>query len=1007
MPENKNAEPATDLATTNAHASPAVNSRPRDDKAAVTWAAPESRAGMPISPRQHGALNNQLGLTTKAAKKVKEGLPWPKDAPDAHDARRLAVESKVPWHTNVDISDSYELGLPLGTGGFAKVIKGKNKETGEDVAIKHITISEEGDEEVVYKEIKHLIMLLDVRQVVAIFEVFEHDNQFYIVMELCKGGELHTSFEDSSEGKSYTYGDVGRIAVCMLVLADAMHSRGLVHCDLKPENFCLAEPSTSGKPIMESLRLIDFGLSQRVRGGQAIAGLAGSIPYMAPEIKTRMYDHKVDIWSIGVIIYTLLNGTLPFDGRSAEEIMSRAATRKPDVAALHPVVADFVSWLLTKDPKKRPDARDALGHPWLKATGSKLALEGNDPYMQTISDEVARNLSKFAASNKLQRAFMHLAVTFIHKNEMQRMLAIFNKLNTDKHTPLPAEDITAILTKGRKPYEAQEIRETVEFVMGKDGALSIEDFIVATMNQYRNLSDQVIKTMFRVMDSDRDGWISAEDAFDALHPTGIHITKKELRRLFEKYGVKRRLGESHATSGIMTYHEFHELMMPSVSQRLTNDLDGVVSAFHNNREQTPFQKLVRRIVAENAPPTKEIERIKKAFHRLDKNKSATLTREELSLGVRQAGYVVSDDDLDRVFAELDTDGTGLVRYHEFVAGAIDHNILVGENLLRWVFDFMDDDDSNTITGDNLRNILEVVDWSKEEKAKIWEAALDNGGKYHDLSFEEFKALIQGEGGYNLVERMAAGAGAAHIERISGPQQAWDPPLARLMPDPSGTLPSVQASTALSSEPSRGELAAAALGAATSSDAMSVRWAAEPERQASSAVRGASGEVATDADGDDEGHESSDSEDETGKKKPALLSKRGEHSNDGALLRSPQRSAQLAMLAAAQAGAVDTTAPSALPRKRSASGAIPDADSAGLSGGSPGAVPPSPAASQSQHSACTAGGTASMGANGVGSVNQSETSSASKAELWRQPSRAQQPKRRLGSRIKSMFGRKNK
>lgn len=158
----------------------------------------------------------------------------------------------------------------------------------------------------------------------------------------------------------------------------------------------------------------------------------------------------------------------------------------------------------------------------------------------------------------------------------------------------------------------------------------------------------------------------------------------------------------------MTYHEFHELMMPSVSQRLTNDLDGVVSAFHNNREQTPFQKLVRRIVAENAPPTKEIERIKKAFHRLDKDKSQTLTREELSLGVRRAGYVVSDDDLDRVFKELDTDGTGLVRYHEFVAGAIDHNILVGENLLRWVFDFMDDDDSNTITGDNLR--VRAVCW---------------------------------------------------------------------------------------------------------------------------------------------------------------------------------------------------------------------------------------------------------------------------------------------------------
>lgn len=113
-------------------------------------------------------------------------------------------------------------------------------------------------------------------------------------LQLCRGGELHASFEDSEDG-AFTYGDVGRIAVTMLVLADAMHTRGLVHCDLKPENFCLVAPLSEGVPLVDNLRLIDFGLSQRVRGGQAIAGLAGSIPYMAPEIKTRMYDHKARI----------------------------------------------------------------------------------------------------------------------------------------------------------------------------------------------------------------------------------------------------------------------------------------------------------------------------------------------------------------------------------------------------------------------------------------------------------------------------------------------------------------------------------------------------------------------------------------------------------------------------------------------------------------------------------------------------------------------------------------
>jgi serine/threonine protein kinase len=174
----------------------------------------------------------------------------------------------------------------------------------------------------------------------ALFTTFQHGHGCFV--QLCEGGELHASLEGKSE--AFTYGDVGQIAVTMLMLVDAMHTRGLVHCDLKPENFCFRHSLSAGVPLKENLRLIDFGLSQRVRGGQAIAGLAGSIPYMAPEIKTRMYDHKVDIWSIGVIIYTLLNGNLPFDGRSAEEIISKAATHQADVSQLHPAVGDFVLW---------------------------------------------------------------------------------------------------------------------------------------------------------------------------------------------------------------------------------------------------------------------------------------------------------------------------------------------------------------------------------------------------------------------------------------------------------------------------------------------------------------------------------------------------------------------------------------------------------------------------------------------------------------------------------------
>ena len=95
------------------------------------------------------------------------------------------------------------------------------------------------------------------------------------------------------------------------------------------------------------------------------------------------------------------------------------------------------------------------------------------------------------------------------------------------------------------------ILHRVQVIMGTDGELSIEDFIVATMNQYRNLSDPVVSAMYRLMDTDDDGWVSAEDAFEALHPTGIHITVEELECLFDKYAVKRRIGQNAKECGML------------------------------------------------------------------------------------------------------------------------------------------------------------------------------------------------------------------------------------------------------------------------------------------------------------------------------------------------------------------------------------------------------------------------------------------------------------------------
>lgn len=117
--------------------------------------------------------------------------------------------------------------------------------------------------------------------------------------------------------------------------------------------------------------------------------------------------------------------------------------------------------LLTKDPKRRPEAREALKHPWLKTT-NKQGASGKDAMLQCVSNEVLQNLSIFAASNKLQRAFMHLAVSFMNKAEMQKMLAMFSALSTDQTKLLSTAEMSALLTRDKTGDEAVRIRHTIE-----------------------------------------------------------------------------------------------------------------------------------------------------------------------------------------------------------------------------------------------------------------------------------------------------------------------------------------------------------------------------------------------------------------------------------------------------------------------------------------------------------------------------------------------------------------
>ncbi|TYI10399.1 hypothetical protein ES332_A09G139000v1 [Gossypium tomentosum] len=215
----------------------------------------------------------------------------------------------------------------------------------------------------VRREVKILRALTGHKNLVQFYDAYEDDENVYIVMELCKGGELLDRI--LSRGGKYPEEDAKAVMVQILSVVAFCHLQGVVHRDLKPENF-LFTTKDEGSP----LKAIDFGLSDYVKPDERLNDIVGSAYYVAPEVLHRSYGTEADMWSIGVIAYILLCGSRPFWARTESGIFRAVLKADPSFdeapwPSLSPDAIDFVKRLLNKDYRKRVTAAQALSHPWL------------------------------------------------------------------------------------------------------------------------------------------------------------------------------------------------------------------------------------------------------------------------------------------------------------------------------------------------------------------------------------------------------------------------------------------------------------------------------------------------------------------------------------------------------------------------------------------------------------------------------------------------------------------
>lgn len=267
------------------------------------------------------------------------------------------------------ISDDVDL---IGVGGFSVVKEATSLSTGAKVAVKIVPACYATDikrEAETMKKIQH-------PHILEMYDIFSAEKNVFMVTELALGGDLFGIVE---EYNFLPEAETREITRRVLLGVEYLHSRGIVHRDLKPQNIlCCSEDDIT------QVKIGDFGLSKILSADSLLKTRCGSPHYLAPEVLTcPSYDAKVDIWSVGVIVYVMLTGSLPFYSEDIREVIKHVMLAEytwPEDVLVSGLAKDFVRRLVDKDPDRRPTASECLKHPWIAMGTNAICIgDGQQP----------------------------------------------------------------------------------------------------------------------------------------------------------------------------------------------------------------------------------------------------------------------------------------------------------------------------------------------------------------------------------------------------------------------------------------------------------------------------------------------------------------------------------------------------------------------------------------------------------------------------------------------------
>lgn len=256
--------------------------------------------------------------------------------------------------------------------------------TGEKVAVKCLSIKHFAkqirNESKIFREFK------DNDKIISCLSSFRFGRYHCFVLQYAQNGDLYNYI---NKREAISESSVKHIIYNVLIALNDMHSKGFCHQDIKLENILLFGDESTAV-------LADFGSAEKINDGEKSSSILGSIFYLAPEILTsKLHDKSADMWALGVTLFILLSGELPFVGRNAKQFMNDIESRLnennnllSELANISQEGKDLVSALLRIDPEKRITASEALKSSWFESV-QEIPSKYANQHEEIVSIEVA------------------------------------------------------------------------------------------------------------------------------------------------------------------------------------------------------------------------------------------------------------------------------------------------------------------------------------------------------------------------------------------------------------------------------------------------------------------------------------------------------------------------------------------------------------------------------------------------------------------------------------------